>query len=80
VSAAEAATPVFTVRISHATEIKGGDFVQTNGKWVQVGSMTVIHFEAGTKSDGTFQPAQSNHARFEWDGTDTTERTIVSPQ
>lgn len=79
VNASDTATPVFTVRISHATEIKGGDFLQTNNRWVQVGSMTVIHFEAGTKSDGTFQPARHNLARFENEGADTTERTIVSP-
>jgi hypothetical protein len=79
VSASDAATPAFTVSTSKATEIKGGDFLQSNGRWVQVDSMTVIHFEPGTKSDGTFQPAQSNRARFERNGDDTTERTIVSP-
>jgi len=79
VSASDSATPTFTVRVSHATEIKGGDFLQLNSHWVEVGSMTVIHFEAGTKSDGTYQPAKHDLARFEWDGTDTTERTIVSP-
>lgn len=78
-NASDNATPTFTLHYSRATEIKGGDFLQSNGRWVQVGSMTVIHFEAGTKSDGTFQPAQRNQARFEWSGTDTTERTIVSP-
>jgi hypothetical protein len=80
INASDSATPTFTVRISHATEIHGGDALQTNGRWIQVGSMTVIHFEAGTKSDGTFQSAQSNRGRFEQEGTDTTERTIVSPQ
>ncbi|MEO5958296.1 MAG: immunoglobulin domain-containing protein [Opitutaceae bacterium] len=79
INASDTASPTFTVRISHATEIHGGDALQSNNRWVQVGSMTVIHFEAGTKSDGTFQPAQSNRARFELDGMDTTERTIVSP-
>jgi hypothetical protein len=78
-SASDTATPVFTVSTSQHTEIHGGDALQLNSRWVQVGSMTVIHFENGTKSDGTFQAAQRNRARFEWDGTDTTERTIVSP-
>lgn len=78
-SAFDAATPVFTVNSSQHTEIKGGDFLQDNGRWVEVGSRTVIHFEAGTKSDETYQAAKHNLAAFQQDGTDTTERTIVSP-
>jgi hypothetical protein len=79
INASDTATPTFTVHYSRATEIKGGDLLQSNSRWVQVGSMTVIHFEAGTNSHGTFQPAKRSQARFENNGTDTTDRTIVSP-
>jgi hypothetical protein len=78
-NASDNATPVFTVSSSHHTEIKGGDFLQTNDRWVEVGSMTIIHFEAGMKSDGTFLPAKHDQARFENNGSDTTAYTIVSP-
>ncbi|HVS50709.1 MAG TPA: immunoglobulin domain-containing protein [Opitutaceae bacterium] len=78
-NAADAATPVFTVSTSHHTEIKGGDFLQANDRWVEVGSMTIIHFEAGMKSDGTPLPARHDQGRFENAGADTTAYTIVSP-
>jgi hypothetical protein len=73
------ATPVVMIGSASDVRIAGGDFLQTNGRAVQVGSLTKLAFVAGTTSHDGQLSAQNNRAVFEQNGADVTARVIVNP-
>ena len=53
--------------------------LQTNGRPVKVSGLTQLKFVAGSTSNGTTLPAQSNKARSEQNGSDVTAQVVVNP-
>lgn len=54
--------------------VAGGDLFQPNGRPIQIDGFSSITFTAGTRSDGTTLPAQTNRARFVRNGVDVTDQ------
>ena len=79
INASEAATPVLMIGSSPDTRITGGDLLQANGQPVKVSGLTQLKFVAGTTSQGTVLPAQTNKAVLQQNGTDVTAQVVVNP-
>jgi len=59
--------------------ITGGNLLQTNGRAIEFGNAAIVRMNPGTRSDGTFLPAQVNLGRLERNGVDVTASVIVGP-
>jgi hypothetical protein len=68
------ATSVLIFGSTTDLRVTGGDLMQLNQRAVQINGVSLIHFAAGTKSNGEMLPAQTNQARFEQDGVDVTRQ------
>ncbi len=71
------AFPLLLLGGASDVRVTGGDMQQPNVRPIQVSGITQLKFTAGTKSDGTLLPAQSNLGVFEENGGDVTARIVV---
>ncbi|HVS50888.1 MAG TPA: immunoglobulin domain-containing protein [Opitutaceae bacterium] len=80
ISAFDAATPVLMLgSATNNTWITGGDFLQANGRPVQVSGLTQLKFTNGTDSHGNALSAKTNQAVLQQNGTDVTAQIVLNP-
>lgn len=73
------ATPMLIFGSAPDVQITGGDLLQTNSRPIKVAGMTQLKFVDGTTSHSVTLEAQTNHGRFDQNGTDVTAQIVVNP-
>ena len=70
INASGTASPVLMIGSASDARITGGDLLQANGQSVKVSGISQLNFTAGTTSQGTTLPAQTNKAQLLQNGVD----------
>lgn len=79
ITASENAMPVLMIGAGATTQVNGGDFLQTNGRAVQVSGLTQLRFVPGSTSHGDPIVAKTNRGRLEQNGLEVTSQVTVNP-